>query len=414
MSLIEWGSEFPISGNIQRLLESIVHSYKPLKQMIRSLTVMVFLFEDSSVLVLPVSYLQSNQNIHALADFIKTKEDNAPDGVYYMKNDSKVVDLVSASDSTSAFAVFKEDFTYDIITMEKDGVVQIRRNERLGLNGGQPKRIVIQNNVIGVVCEIEEKLSIFCAKFELNGVINGWALQCHVNEICDIFIHPPCLYILKGDGIHGCALDDKGLRKFSRSLVEVLPGKLIAVSSFTGLYVLNTETLEVFRIVGKKKTLMCQLKTEEKDIEKVLVIGNRIFAVSSKAITSFELVSGEVVAILEVPLTEHWITSLDRSYGAVFIGAKCFTVSKTEIAPLINLYGNRDELLKQMKSVSQRVGTVAAPIMIVANRSPFLAATLLEDEIANECEKPPTPGSLQEKVHPILIKLNYLLLRKPK
>ena len=98
----------------------------------------------------------------------------------------------------------------------------------------------------------------------------------------------------------------------------------------------------------------------------------------------------------------------------MFIGKSAFTVSKADIGPLINLYSEEAELLAQMRKAKQTAGTVAAPIMLLANRSPYLAATIMADDIANECERAAVPGTIQESVRPMLLRLNDLLLHKPK
>ena len=414
MSFVEWGREFPVSSmNIPKLFDSIVHSFRPVRSVIRSLTVIVFLFEDSSVLAIPVSFLQQAQNVQALQAFVNNSDSQPPSGIVFVENSTKVVDLVSASESFPVFFVFKEDFTYDIISFGNDGVLQLHQGEPMTLGAGQIKKVVVQNSIISVVCENEGKLSVFSAKLKISDPIGGWALQCDIDELSEIVNQPPCLYVLKSDGVYGCALDDKGLRRFARPLVEVSLGKFIRVSSFTGFYVFDIETLEISRISGKTKTLVCKLAIDHKQIQRVIAIGNRIFVLSSHSIETFDFLSGELVSSFDTPETDHWILSVESSYGAVFIGTKCYTLSRTEIGPLFNLYADESELIEQMRSVKQSVGTVAAPILMLANRSPYLAAKLMAEEIANECEKPPIPGTLQEKVRPMLMTLNDLLLHKP-
>jgi hypothetical protein len=59
--LQEWGREFPVSGNIPQLLDSIVHRWKPIRDGIWTLYYLSVLFEDSSLLIVPVRFLQSVQ-----------------------------------------------------------------------------------------------------------------------------------------------------------------------------------------------------------------------------------------------------------------------------------------------------------------------------------------------------------------
>ena len=414
MSLVEWGREFPVSGNIPSVLDSIVHSFRPLRSLVRSLTVIVFLFEDSSLLALPVSFLQSVRNVQDLQAFV-SGGGSVPNGVVFKENSVKVVELVSVSDSAPVFFAFKEDFTYDVIATEKDGSLIVREGEQTGLSAemGEIKRIVVENSVVSALCECDGKIRVFSAKVKCGSPISGWSLQCEVDEVCEVVNQPPCLYVVKSDGVYGCALDEKGLRRFARPLSEVAKGRFVRVRCFSGFYVCDRETLEISRIAGKQRIGMCKLETENRGIQELVALGNRVFALSPHLIEMFDLVTGSLVSSFEQPGTEKWITSVESNFGLVFVGAKCFTVSRTDVAPLINLYTDEKEMLRQMRSVKQSVGTVAAPILIMANRSPYLAAKLMAEDIANECEKPPIPGTLQEKVRPMLMKLNDLLLHKP-
>jgi hypothetical protein len=124
-------------------------------------------------------------------------------------------------------------------------------------------------------------------------------------------------------------------------------------------------------------------------------------------------VSGEVIARTEVAKTKKWIIGVNGSYGAVFIGSKAFTVSRAEVGPYITLYGNRGLIVSELKKAKQTVGTVAAPVLMMANRSTYLAAVLNADDIASECRRRSSPGTIQEHVRPTLLKLHDLLLNKP-
>jgi hypothetical protein len=212
----------------------------------------------------------------------------------------------------------------------------------------------------------------------------------------------------------GCALNHDGLRKFPRPLVKVTNGPVKAISSISGFFVFIGATNEVIRVHGRDMKSLCMLATQRSGwIQDLTMIGNTIFALSNECIETFDCLSGELLSSIKVPATEKWISSVDQSCGAIFIGAKCYSISRFGIDPLIDLYAGQKELLEQLRRVKDAVGSVAGPLLVASNRSPYLAATLLHGEISDECNKPPVPGTIQEHVRPILNELGFLLVHRP-
>jgi hypothetical protein len=142
-------------------------------------------------------------------------------------------------------------------------------------------------------------------------------------------------------------------------------------------------------------------------------MGNRVFRLSPNLIEAIDAVSGDVVLSESVLNTPEWITSFEQNYGAVFVGSKSFTISKTEIGPLVNLRAPRAELLELMKKANDNVGSVSGGIILLSDRSPYLAVSLAADEIAKEVSHPPVPGTIQSHVRPVLTRINELLQNKP-
>ena len=126
-----------------------------------------------------------------------------------------------------------------------------------------------------------------------------------------------------------------------------------------------------------------------------------------------DFVSGELQSETNVPKTDEWIVSFDNSYGAVILGNKSFSICRANIPPLINLFAPKNELKEELKKAKEATGTVATPIILMANRSPYLAATLMKDELQAEISTNPIPGSMQEFLRPTLVKINTLLKEKP-
>jgi hypothetical protein len=241
-----------------------------------------------------------------------------------------------------------------------------------------------------------------------------WALQCEFEGHFDVGIEPPALYFINPSGLYGCSLDHSGRRRFPRPLVPVIRKPVIRVRSLNLSLVFNPDTKEVLEVMGRALRRFSLLAYDGTASYKALVaLGNRIFGAAEESIDTFDLVSGELIDSVAVPKTEKWIVSLEKSYGAVFVGTKSFTVSRGEVGPFINLYGPSTQVMAQLQKAKDRVGTVAVPILMMANRSTYLAAVLNQDDVATECRKQTAPGTIQEHIHPTLMKLHDLLLNKP-
>lgn len=432
MNIVEWGAEFPVSSSISPILYLLTHKFKKMRSFIRVLHSILFLYEDSSILILPIAALQTRESIQQIKHYIETQEKPPPSILYY-ENKSPVVDAFSListdqkSDKLPIFIVFKEDFKYDIIRTTNDKSIVFKSNEPMTIHDGILRKVEIQNNFITIVTQQAEadsstedheksnKYTVYSGSFSLSNYgASSWALQCEIDQIpITIFARVPTLYFLKNDGVYGCSLDSKGYRRFPRPLTPIsLNDHFLKVISLQGFYVFDTLTLTIFQVVGKNLRKICLVQCHEK-ILSIILIGSRVFALTENSIFAFDILTGDLIQKLNVENTQNWITSLEESYGLVFSGGKNYTLSKTEIPPLINLYADKSQLISQMMKVEKNVGTVAAPILLLSNRSPYLAATLLADEVNKEVNQPAIEGSMQAQIKPTLEKLNHLLNNRP-
>ncbi|OHT06039.1 hypothetical protein TRFO_05680 [Tritrichomonas foetus] len=420
MNIVEWGSEFPVSGNIQQILYSFTHKFKKLRTFIRALHSICFLYEDSTIIILPVAVLQTKASLQTIQQFLDTKKD-PPSSILYYENKIPVVDVISLSPQSDVilpdFLIYKENFTFDLIRTQNDKSIQLKLNEPMTIHDSFLKRVSINNGFISIVTqrENESKYTIYSAQYSTNHQVSAWALQCVVDFVPSlIFTRQPTLYVYQqsDSGIFGCSLDSKGYRRFPRPLTLVCQNDdFIPVHSLIGFYIFDKTNSTILQISGKNTKKVCSLNSGK--ILEICLLGSRVFALTQNSIVTHDILTGEAIHTMSVPNTESWKISLDESYGIVFCGAKNYTVSKTEIPPLINLYAEKSELMNQMMKVNQTVGTVAAPILLLSNRSPYLATTLLSEEINNEVQKSYTETSIQGQVRPTLEKLNELLKHKP-
>jgi hypothetical protein len=243
--------------------------------------------------------------------------------------------------------------------------------------------------------------------------MNRWTIQCEVGHVCDIGIHPPVLYVLQDGGISGCAFDSTMTREFPRALTSIAAGSFRPLRTFADFAVVNVDTHELSVVKGRNIKRITTLTTKKVDFQELFLIGNRIFRLAPNVIDVFDAVTGGLVMSKTVDNTERWLTSFEQSFGAVFVGAKSFTVSKSEIAPLVNLAAPRRDLVELMRKADENVGSVAAGIVLVADRSPYLAVTLAEPEIEKELSVAAPEGTIQSHVAPILARLNDLLKGRP-
>lgn len=433
MNIVEWGAEFPVSTNIPPILYLFTHEFKKVRSFIRVLHSILFLYEDSSILVLPIAALQTRESIQQIKQYVETRE-NPPPTILYYENKFRVIDAISLpsndpkGNKLPIFIVFKEDFKYDIIRTTNDKSILLKSNEPMTILDGILCHVVIQNNYISIITrpaddkqkETDEqdkhiKYTVYFGSFSLtNYVASSWALQCEIDEIpLTIYASIPTLYFLKRDGVYGCSLDSKGYRRFPRPLTPIsLNDHYLKVISLQGFYIFDAKQLTIFQVVGKNLQKICLVHCNE-NIISLILIGSRVFALTEESIYAFDILTGDLVHKLNTEKTNSWKTSLEESYGLVFSGGKNYTLSKTEIPPLINLYADKTELMNQMMKVQKNVGTVAAPILLLSNRSPYLAATLLSDEINKEVNQPAIDGSMQAQIKPTLERLNHLLNNSP-
>ena len=433
MNIVEWGAEFPVSTSISPILYLFTHKFKKLRSFIRVLHSILFLYEDSSILVLPIASLQTRDSIQQIQKFVETREKPPPSILYY-ENKCRVVDAISLpsndskNDKLPIFIVFKENFKYDLIRTTNDKSIAFKSDEPMTLQDGILCHVVIQSNFISIITRPRQdtknetneqdehiKYTVYFGSFSLsNYIASSWGLQCEIDEIpSTIYARVPTLYFLKHDGVYGCSLDTKGYRRFPRPLTPIsLSDHYLKVISLQGFYIFDTNSLTIYQIVGKNLQKICPVHCDEK-ILSLILIGSRVFALSEDSIFVFDILTGDLVHKLNTEKAQSWITSLEESYGLVFSGGKNYTLSKTEIPPLINLYADRNELMNQMMKVQKNVGTVAAPILLLSNRSPYLAATLLSDEINKEVNQPAIEGSMQAQIKPTLERLNHLLNNVP-
>jgi hypothetical protein len=416
MSLIPWGSEFPVSGNIPNILDSIVHRLRPVRSVIRTLFNITFLFEDSTLLIIPVRVLQSAHACQALRNYLANPTNPLPDDLYFLKAGSAIVSIqvvYEPEDPDPFFVIFKADFTYDTLHLKAEAIVRSPEPVMLTIQEGELRQVYIKNGFIALVTETEAKFTVYCARFQgANELITGWALQTELTALCEIDIQPPALYFFKPEGLFGCSLDHSGRRRFPRPLVPVISDPVVSIQSPSQFLVFSKATREISEVTGRKAKAIVRLDGQN-DYQAMVVLGNRAFAVADEAIDTCDVVTGEIVTSMAVPKTEKWIVSLEESYGLVFVGTKSFTISKAEVGPYIALYAPKGVLLGELKKARYQVGTVAAAILMMANRSGYLAAMINKDDIAVECRKQSPPGSLQEHVRPVLMKLHDLLQNKP-
>jgi hypothetical protein len=414
--LVEWGREFPVSGNIPQLLDTIINRFRPVRTVIRTLYHITFLFKDSSLLIIPVKFLQSLPACQTLRSYLLNPTNPLPETLFHRPPPQfSIVSLQIVYDldqSDPFFVLFRDNFTYDVLRITPEAVLPEPETMLLTMQEGTLRQVSVQSGLIALMTETDGKFTVYCAKFHLLDPISGWSLQCELDSECEVDIQPPCIYFWRPDGLFGCSLDQTGRRRFPRPLVSVLGGSVVRVQTFGQFLAYDNATREIVEVYGKNKKVCTTLAGEGEYCDMVL-LGNRLFAVGKTEIAVFDVVSGECVGQVGVPRTEQWIISANRSYGAVFIGSRAFTVSKAEVGPYISLHGSRGLIVSQLKKAKEAVGTVAAPVLMMANRSPYLAAVLNADDIAAECRRRGAPGTIQEFVRPTLLKLHDLLLNKP-
>jgi hypothetical protein len=309
--------------------------------------------------------------------------------------------------------IFKENATYDVIRAGPETNYREDENVPMKLPAGRLRKIFLQSGAVAVIVENDARFFVYSAQFSLFEPMNRWTIQCEVPHVCDIGIHPPVLYVLHDGGISGCAFDSTMTREFPRALTSIAAGSFRPLRTFTDFAVVNVDTHELSLVKGRNIKRIALLTTEKLDFQELFLIGNRLFKLALNALDVFDAATGGLVMSKAVDNTERWLTSFEQSFGAVFVGARSFTVSKSEIAPLVNLAAPKRDLVELMRKANKNVGSVAAGIVLVADRSPYLVVTLAEQEIEKELSMAAPQGTIQSHVAPILARLNVLMRDRP-
>jgi hypothetical protein len=194
--------------------------------------------------------------------------------------------------------------------------------------------------------------------------------------------------------------------------VPVIVGAVVRVYTEASFLVYKVDTHQIAEVTGRKVKILCSLKTDAV-YSQMIAIGNRTIGLSQNSIDSFDIISGDNASTFSVAPTEKWILSVEPSYGIVAVGTKSYTISKAGIGPYITLYGRKEYVVDELRKVKEKAGTVAAPLLLMSNRSTYLAAVLSADDIAKEIQNQPLPGSIQDCVRPMVMTLHDLLLHKP-
>lgn len=407
MNFVEFGNEFPTTGNTKQILNEMINS-KPLVNLVRILNAIVFVY-DFSYIVLPVQALQNTAFLHTIHDFIANNE-NVPENIVYKKNEAKIIDV--RTNNLDEVLLFMENYMYDVVNVGADGKVDITEQINLTINEGELKRVFLNNNIITLLTKNSQNYHVYSAVFLRNEPITKWGFQCEVEEECEIYTCSHVLYVIKKDGVYGCALDEDGNRRFPRLLNLIFQtNSFLIVKSITDLYIFNKEDQKIYQINGKSACTICNLDVS--DVSNMIFIENYIYALSSSSIFVFSSITGELINQQDVPECKQWIISLEQSYGIVLIGSKSFAISKYDIPPRINLNSEDDELIRNMEMIIKKTGTVIPSLLQLSLRSPVLAITMLENEIKNELKTNYPIKSLQNLAKPSLQKLYELIQSKP-
>lgn len=407
-NLTEFGNDFPISNGIKSVLDRC-KSYKPVVRFVRTLLAVCYVYDDNSILILPLRLLQTSKACREIAEYISNPQSKTYTGILFTKYSGKIREVSSLPGDIPKFMVILESgdaYTY-VFPIDSDPVTSTKRFNLAGL---------IESCKIYypyIVCYIKEseKCIVYAATL-LNENLK-WSKQCITAEINPFVVQAPSIYIIKEDGLYGCALDETGQRIFPRELTKVFDGKgLVPIRMTKGLFLYYPETSEILKIEGKKIT-RSKLNEKACDAQILFAIGPVLIGLCQKSIIEFDFVSGQLKYEKEVAETKNWILSLESSYGAVMFGSVSYSLANSSVPPLINLFASPKEIKDQLMHAKTATGTVATPIILMANRSPYLAATLMKDELKAELSITPAPGSMQEFLRPALQKINALLQNKP-
>jgi len=408
-SISIFGNEFPVSWDIRSLLNKC-QNYKGVKRFIRSLSCLFFLYEDSSYMVLPVKFLQVSKNCKDLSSFLTGQLGECPSGVLISKDGSDVLEIGIIYEPVVTLLVFYENFTYSTINFQGNEVEKSSPIP-IGINEGKLLSFQFSYPYMLAYLEMEGSICVYLARFIRKEKL--WSVQCKIPSLSRAIVRKTSLYFLLDDGLYGCSLDETGQRKFARPLSPVyIEPHLHLVHSMNFLFVFSEESQELIQVENKSLTKI-PIGQEIKTPSDVFTIGPIVFFLMPYSIITFSLITRDIEIIEIDKKTQKWIISLDPSFGAALLGEISFSISKADLPPCINLQAGKESLLNQMRKVKEETGTVAASLLLLSSRSPYIASTLLEEEIKNEISSNPQPGSIQEYMKPALTKLYSLLKERP-
>ncbi|EAX89214.1 hypothetical protein TVAG_084450 [Trichomonas vaginalis G3] len=406
--LSEFGSDFPISNGIKSVFDKC-RSLKTVTRFIRTLLSVCYAYEDNSLLIIPLKYLQTSKACREIIDYISNPQQKPFSGIIFTKFQCKITEISSLPSDTPKFIVVLESGEYITYLINNDAEPTIV-SKRFSIAG-----LVDTCKVFFpyLACYVKEndKYNVYAASLIAPNFTLG--KQCITNKIYPFYVTSPSVYIIKDDGLYGCSLDETGQRIFPRELSLVVEAKgLVHIRTNSGFYLYQPDTSEILRVEGRKIT-STKLDEKAREASILFAIGPVLIGLCKKSIIEFDFINGNVKAEKETKETDSWILSLEESYGAVMLGSGAYSLSRTSVPPTINLFASPKEIKEQLKRAKEATGTVATSIILMANRSPYLAAVLMKDELKAEIATAPPPGSLQDFLRPTLIKINNLLQSKP-
>ena len=407
--LSEFGTDFPVTGGLKNVFDKC-KQHKKVKKFIRTLISVCYLYEDNTILIIPLSALQTTQLCRIVTEYLSDTTLQMPMGIYYAQLTNIILDCCSIPGDIPKYLFVQDNSTLRYISISEDYQINVN-TETIKISGNIISSSIQYPYVICQTKSEDGKYNVYASS--LLNLNKNFSIQCQTENISDFYICSPTLYSIDQTGIKGCAFDETGQRQFPRKLNLVLEAEnLIHVKTLSDFYVFDNNTVELIKIQGKT-IIRTKLDERVKDSKKLFVLGPYLFCLPENSIITLDFISGEFKSDMIVPKTDEWLISLEKSYGAVCIGEKSFSISRTNVPPLINLYANPSELKEELKIAKEATGTVATPIILMANRSPYLAATLMKDEIENEINSTPPPGSMKEFLRPSLFKIHKLLQEKP-
>ena len=394
-NLIDWGMEFPIPGNIPTIL-NLCKEIKQIKKFIRTLLSIFFLYEDNSFLILPIKIFQSSKSCNEIIEFLNNLNLEIPNGIYYQKEENKILEIGSYCENNPIFYLFYENLTYSTFLITNNNIEKKNNYEQIGINLLNLISIQFQYPYLTILNQNNNDILVNSCNFSKKEKI--WSIQTKLPEKCKVIIHYPSIYFLSYSKLYGCSFDDLGQRQFPRPLTTILENSnLIYIKSLNNFYLFDSNISTILRIEGLTIT-KTEIDKNCNNCKKIVSMGSKIFCLFNNKILSYDLTSRTLDNPLEVPNTEKWLISLESSYGLVFLGNISKTISKCELPPFINLFAPNEELYNQMKKIKETTKTVAGPLLLLSNRSPDLAITLMYDDIIKEISNNYSSETIQSAV----------------